>query len=299
MTQRPERTAARERQRPRLHHQVDGRGPRVLLLHPIGLDLRCFEPLVAELAGRHTVLRVDLRGHGKSPSGLPAPALEDYAEDVHALLTEIGFLPTAVVGFSFGGMVAQLLALDHPQDVSALVIAACAATLEADGRRILAERGATAERHGMSTVLDATTARWFSPEFLARGDDRDVRQQLATLAVGTWADAWRAMSTIDAAARLHEVKVPTLCLAGGADQSAPPDTVRQIARRIAGSRFEVVAGAPHMLFIEHRREVAAILDDFLGRTATAGPNAVARSYAAGDDQPGPSVGTGTVLQPRS
>jgi 3-oxoadipate enol-lactonase len=271
----PECTAVQANQRPRLHHRLDGRGPRVLFLHPVGLDLHCFEPLVGELEERFTVLRVDLRGHGKSPSGPPAPALQDYAEDVHALLADIGFLPTAVVGFSFGGMIAQLLALDHPEDVSALVIAACASTLEPDGRRILAERGTTAERHGMGAVIDATTARWFSPEFLGRGDDRDVRDQLGTMAAGAWADAWRAMSTIDAAARLQEIAVPTLCLAGGADQSAPPDTLLQISRRITGSRFEVVAGAPHMLFIEQHREVAAILDDFLCRAAASQPTRVA------------------------
>jgi 3-oxoadipate enol-lactonase len=271
----PKHAAARTNQRARLHHRVDGRGPRVLLLHPVGLDLRCFDPLVGELAGRFTVLRVDLRGHGKSSSGPPGPALKDYADDVHALLADTGFLPTAVVGFSFGGMVAQFLALDHPEDVSALVIAACASTLAPDGRQMLAERGTRAERHGMGAVLDATTARWFSPEFLARGDDRDVREQLAAMAPGTWADAWRAMSTIDTADRLPEIAVPTLCLAGGADQSAPPDTVLQISRRITGSRFEVVAGGPHMLFIERRRDVAAILDDFLRATATSRPTRVA------------------------
>jgi 3-oxoadipate enol-lactonase len=270
-----ERSALAANQRVRLHHRVDGRGPRVLLLHPVGLDLHCFEPLVEELAPRFTVLRVDLRGHGKSPSGPRGPALEDYADDVHALVADIGFVPTAVVGFSFGGMIAQLLALDHPQDVSALVIAACASTLGSEGRRILAERGTLAEQYGMGAVLDDTTARWFSPEFLARGDDRVVREQLGTMAAGTWADAWRAMSTIDAAARLQEIAVPTLCLAGGADQSAPPDTVLQIARRINGSRFEVVAGAPHMLLIERHGDVTAILDHFLRQAGTSQPTGAA------------------------
>lgn len=249
--------------RPRLHHRVDGDGPRVLLLHPVGLDMRCFDPLAAELAREFTVLRVDLRGHGRSPAGSPAPALEDYAEDVHALLEEIGFLPTAVVGFSFGGMIGQLLALDHPEDVSALAICACASTLDPEGRRTLAERGTVAERSGMDAVLDVTMARWFSPGFLQQGHDRDVRGQLQALDVRSWAEAWRAISALDAAARLQEIDVPTLCLAGGADLSVPPDTMREASRRIRGSRFEVVAGASHMLFIERHQEVAAILGDFL------------------------------------
>jgi 3-oxoadipate enol-lactonase len=246
-----------------LHHRVDGEGPRVLLLHPVGLDLRCFEPLAAELAREFTVLRVDLRGHGRSPAGPPGPTLEDYAEDVHALLADLDFLPTAVVGFSFGGMVGQLLALDHPEDVSALVVAACASTLSPDGRRTLADRGAVAERSGMDAVLDVTMARWFSPDYLRRGDDREVREQLQALDVRIWAEAWRAMSALDAAARLPEIAAPTLFLAGGADLSASPDAMREASRRVGGSTFEVVAGAPHMLFIERYQEVAAILSRFL------------------------------------
>jgi 3-oxoadipate enol-lactonase len=255
--------AACESRRSRLYHRLDGNGPRVLLLHPVGLDLRCFDPLVGELAHRFTVLRVDLRGHGRSAAGPAKPGLEDYAEDVHALLTDIAFAPTAVVGFSFGGMVSQILALEHPEDVSALVIAACASTLEPEGRRALGDRGATAEQQGMDAVLDATMTRWFSPDFLERGDHRDVRDQIRAFDAGVWAEAWRAMAAIDASPRLHEIAVPTLCLAGGADRSAPPDVLRQTSRRIRGSRFEVIEGAPHMLFIERHREVAAILDDFL------------------------------------
>lgn len=258
-----ESRAARASRRPRLYHRLDGAGPRVLLLHPVGLDLRCFDPLVAELAHRFTVLRVDLRGHGRSPAGPANPALEDYAEDVHALLTDISFAPTAVVGFSFGGMVSQLLALDHPEDVSALVIAACASTLEPNSRRALAERGAAAEQYGMDAVLDSTMTRWFSPEFLERGDERDVREQIRGIDVGVWAEAWRAMAAIDAGPRLPEIAVPTLCLAGGADRSAPPDILRQTSGRMRRSTFEVIAGAPHMLFIERHREVAAILAGFL------------------------------------
>jgi 3-oxoadipate enol-lactonase len=248
---------------PRLHHRLDGAGPRLVLLHPVGLDLTCFDTLVADLGGRFTVLRVDLPGHGKSPPPAAAPTLADYAEDVHALLRWLNFAPAAVAGFSFGGMVAQVLALDHPEDVSAVVISACAATLPEESRRILADRGAIAERDGMPAVVDATLARWFSTAFRERGDDRPVRDQLVRVDPQHWAEAWRAMAAVDTMPRLHAITVPTLCLAGAADVSAPPNTLRAIADRINGARLEVVADAPHMLFIEHPRTVANVLTSFL------------------------------------
>ena len=95
-------------------------------------------------------IRVDLRGHGASPTAPPALALADYAEDVHALLTRLRCAPAAVVGFSFGGMLAQVVALTYPQDVNALVISACPSTLSDEGRAVVAGRGAQAERRGMA-----------------------------------------------------------------------------------------------------------------------------------------------------
>ena len=58
--------------------------------------------------------------------------------------------------------------------------------------------------------------------------------------------------------------VPTLCLAGEADQSATPDTLRAIASRISGARLEIIRAAPHMLFLEYPQAVAAVLSNFLG-----------------------------------
>ena len=247
-----------------LNYRLEGAGPRVVLLHPIALDLTCFDALAARLCAAFAVLRVDLRGHGSSPSSPAAPTLEDYAEDVHTTMVGLNFTPAAVVGFSFGGMLAQVLALNHPEDVSALVISACASTLTGEARRILADRGALAEREGMSAVVDATLARWFSGSFRERGDDGAVRKRLLETDPRRWAEAWRAMSAIDTAPRLGAIAVPTLCLAGEADQSAPPDTLRAIASRISGARLEVIPGAHHMLFLEYPQSVTAILADFIG-----------------------------------
>src|SRR5205085_4976413 len=101
---------------------IDGSGPHVLLLHAVGMDLTLLDALAAILAKEFTVLRADLRSHGKSPY-VPAASLRDYADDVHALLVKLSFAPCAVAGFAMGGMVTQALAVSYPQDVRALVLA--------------------------------------------------------------------------------------------------------------------------------------------------------------------------------
>lgn len=249
--------------KPLLHYDIQGSGPHVVLLHPVGLDLTCFDPLAAMLSKRFTVLRVDLRGHGRSTLTYPAQSLEEYAEDVHALLGSLDFAPAAIVGFSFGGMVAQVLALSYPEDAAALVIAACASTLSDEVRRVLAERGTQAQREGMSSVLETTLQRWFSTAFQERDGVRHVRECLLAADVDAWAQAWRAMSAVNTLPRLSAIRVPTLCLAGEHDVSAPPHTLEVIAQNINGARFEVVPGAPHMLFIQQPEMVSRILVEFL------------------------------------
>ncbi len=92
-----------------LNYEVGGNGPHVVLLHPVDLDLTFFTPVACILREDFTVLAVDQRGHGRSPLTEPAHSLVDYAEDIHVLLSRLSFAPSAVVGFSFGGMVAQEL----------------------------------------------------------------------------------------------------------------------------------------------------------------------------------------------
>lgn len=249
----------------KLHHRIDGAGPRVLLLHAVGIDLTFLDAVAAALAKEFTVLRADLRGHGKSPHH-PAAGLADYADDVHALLTELNFAPCAVAGFAFGGMVTQALAVKYPQDVRAIVIASCPSAQTPESAKLVAQRGADARRDGIGSILDVTMRRWFNDAFVDAGGDKAVRERLLTTDVNGWADAWNAMATIDTAARLKEIKVPALCLVGEFDKSSPPPVVQKIADAIPGARFAVIPGAPHMPFIEQPAETAKVVGDFLRAT---------------------------------
>lgn len=246
-----------------LHHRIEGSGRQLLILHPVGLDLTFFDPVAAILNRNHRILRVDLRGHGQSADLPRADSLADYVDDVHHLLQERDFAPTAVVGVSFGGMVAQMLAVEHPGDVDALVVCACPCTVPPEGRVAMEERAAAAKTGGMAAVLDATLERWFTDAFRASGGAEATRARLLSDNVAGWAAAWQAIATLDVGPRLHEVRAPTLCVAGELDRAAPPDVLAAIAERIPGARMAVMAGAPHMLMIEQPEAFAALVDDFL------------------------------------
>ena len=245
-----------------LNHRIDGSGPRVLLLHAVGMDLTLLDALSAILAKEFTVLRADLRGHGKSPYA-PAASLADYADDVHALLVNLSFAPCAVAGFAMGGMVTQALAVKYPQNVRALVLANINHEQTSEGRAALLTRAADARRDGMEKIVDTTMQRWFTGPFIARGGDVAVRERLRTDDVRAWSDAFAAMANVDTAPKLKSIKVPTLCLAGEVDKSTPPPVVKAMADAIPGSRYVVIPGAPHMPFVEMPDTVATVVGGFL------------------------------------
>ena len=252
-----------EMTKPLLNHRIDGNGPNVVLLHPIGLDFACWDDVVKLLAGRYRVLRVDLSGHGASPPAASGGTLADYAEDVHALLAHLRHTPTAVVGLSFGGMITQALALAHPEDVSALVICGCPCTLPDAGRQMMAERVASAESDGMAPAIETTLERWFTKDFMAKGGGEPTRRRLLADDPNEWARGWRAIAQLDTAPRLNEIKVPTLCIAGELDPASPPAALGEIAKRIEGAQLAVLPGAPHMMQIERPKEFAATVGAFL------------------------------------
>ncbi len=76
----------------KLNYILEGNGENVILLHPVGLDLTCWDAVAVQLAGEYRLLRVDLRGHGGSPRVDRELELADFASDVNELIRELDFV---------------------------------------------------------------------------------------------------------------------------------------------------------------------------------------------------------------
>lgn len=246
-----------------LNHKITGEGMPVVLLHPVGLDLTSWDAVQDDLSADHKVLSLDLRGHGKSLWVEGASSLEDFADDVSRLLSELRFGPVAVVGLSFGGMLAQTLAIAHPYQVSALIACGCGDTLAPALRPMMLERGRKALANGMEVVVEETLERWFTPDFRKAGGDAATRARLLHNDVRAWAASWQAISGLDMEGKLAALRIPALAVAGELDLAFPVAAVRKVAADIPGARFAVLPGAPHMMQIEQPDALLALIRDFL------------------------------------
>lgn len=247
----------------RLKYALDGRGPAVLFLHPVGLDLTWWEAQVEALRSEFQVVRLDFRGHGKSAVAPPPYTLADFAADAHALLDSLRIGSAHVIGLSLGGMVAQVLALEYPDDVRSLVLSNTLCTLPPEARQAMRARGETAEQSGMAAVIEPTVERWFTRGFLDSALVARCRRHLLAHDVGAWASTWRAIADLDTMSRLGEIHVPALVTTGDADVSTPVAAAQLLANAIPGAVLKIMSGAPHMAPYERPELFNSLILEFL------------------------------------
>lgn len=249
-------------------------GQAIVLLHPVGLDGHVWTTLSGLLAPQFTVIVPTLRGHGAAAGSVSSPPwrMQDLAIDVHELLRTEQLGPAHIVGLSLGGMVAQQLALDFPQDVASLVLIGTAPGFDGAGSTVLRERGRRAVDGGMSAVLEETLTRWFAPVGRNSALARDVGQRLASNDPRIWAATWDAMADFDVRQRIAELRHTVLVIGGSDDVSIPPAVSTALADGLPNAELHIVPGAGHLGVLEHPEDYAPLITSFLHRAIAPPPS---------------------------
>lgn len=229
--------------------EVPGRpgSPTVVLLHgwtaTAALNwLWTFEPL----SQHFNVIAPDLRGHGRGPRTRRVFRIDEAADDVAALLVELGTGPVIACGYSLGGPVAQQLWRRHRDLVSGLVLCATGARFVRDTR----------ERLAFCALMTAAAATGRAGSLAGRlpGVHLPVPQIGVPGNLPQWAagevsrHSWRmlleaghAISTYDARRWLHEIDVPTTAVVTTRDRTVSPELQHEMAAAIPGASIVPVA----------------------------------------------------------
>jgi 3-oxoadipate enol-lactonase len=236
------------------HYLMEGPAgaPVVTLSHSLAASLEMWEPQIPALTAGYRVLRYDTRGHGGSEV-VPGPyTLETLADDVLGLLAALGVERTHFVGLSMGGMIGQALALKRPGALASLVLADTACRMPPESGPLWDARIAMAKRQGMAALAEGTIERWFTAPFIERAPeivDR-VRMLIRTTPPQGFVGCAHAIRALDYAARLHEIRVPTLIVVGQEDQGTPVAASELMHAAIAGSQLVVLPSAAHLSNVE-------------------------------------------------
>jgi 3-oxoadipate enol-lactonase len=240
------------------HYVLEGpeHAPVLLFASSLGTTHAMWDPQAAALKDEYRVLRYDHRGHGGSPVPPGPYAIDDLAGDALALLDELGIERATFVGLSIGGAVAVTAGLRAPERFERLVLCSTAAHFPPPEQ--WAERAATVRAHGVEAVADGALERWLTPEA-----PQEVRERLRAMLVATpregYAACCEALAGYDARARLGELAMPVVAIAGADDPTAPPAALQAIVDAVPDGRLHVIDRARHLTNVERPEEFTDVL----------------------------------------
>jgi pimeloyl-ACP methyl ester carboxylesterase len=254
-----------ERSEISINYEVSGSGPRVLFFNGSGATLKSTALLIGALAKTCTVLAHDQRGLGETSIPDGPYTMAQYAHDGAALLDHVGWDTCAVVGISFGGMVAQEFAVSYPQRVEKLVLLCTSAGGDAGSSYPLHELGTLPADERAARITTLTDTR-FTPEWLATHPDDAamVAMRNEQAAVPKSKDTIKgemlqlgARIGHDVSDRLHHVSAPVFVTAGRFDGIAPVSNSEEIVKRLPNATLSIYEGG-HIFTAQDRQAIVDI-----------------------------------------
>jgi 3-oxoadipate enol-lactonase len=252
-----------------LAYYVDGGGPPVLCIMGLGGRGTDWNPaFVGAMAPRFEMIRFDNRGTGKSDRPEETYSLDVMADEAVGILDVLGRGRAHVMGVSMGGMIAQLVALRHPDRVDRLALIAthaggasvtpptpaAMAVLMGDRSRPPAEM----VRESMTTIT--------GPGFAARHPEAIDAIVANAVAQPTppvvFARQMQAIMESDRSARLTDIRAPTLVIHGAEDPLVPYPNGELLAREIPHARLVTLPGCGHMPMWERPDALVRALSSF-------------------------------------
>ncbi len=256
----------------KLYYEMAGEGKTLVLCHAGFVDSGMWDAQWAEFSRSFRTVRFDMRDYGRSDR---APGPVSRRKDLKNLLSGLGIERAALVGCSMGGALALDFALEHPEQVEALVLVSTAPSgfqMQGEPPRTLLEMISAAQQGDLERTAELQLRIWVDGPFRQPEQvNPAVRQQAAAMnripvEHGTWGkvDA-RPLDPLDppAAERLGEIHVPTLIVAGALDDPELLRAADVMAREILGAQKVILQGGAHVPNMEQPVEFNRAVLEFL------------------------------------
>jgi len=235
----------------RIFYDTFGRpdGEPLVLIMGLAVDRWGWTRQRSRLARRFRCISIDNRGSGLSDKPHGPYDVFTMAADVAAVLDAEGIESAHIMGYSLGGVLAQVLGVRSPERVRSLVLASTACRVKDWRREVLGDWSQLIEASGVRAfalenlrwVAAARHMRWITPlapafaPLMVRAPGHGIQGQIRAL----------AGITEQVHEELQAIAVPTLVIVGSQDILTPVADSEEIAHRIAGSRLQVISGAAH------------------------------------------------------
>lgn len=245
-----------------------GKGNVVLLIHGFLEDLSMWTDLTSHLDKRYRVISVDLLGHGKSDCYGYVHTMEDQADMLFALISELRLRKISLIGHSMGGYIALAFAELYPDNVRSLILLNSSAQQDTPERKINRDRAIDVVKKNSSTFIKMATQNLFDTnahKLFTNEIEAFTQQALKTPLQGVIAALEGMKTRIDREALLHFSPYPKLVIASENDTIIPLNDIKNQIQD-ADVTFEVIPGG-HVSTIEQKTAVASTIISFLKKNS--------------------------------
>lgn len=253
-----------------INYSVEGQGEPLIMISGAGADHTAWRYQVGSFKKHYRTITFDNRGVGKSDKPAGPYTFKTMADDTIGLMDHLNIEKAHVLGVSMGGMIAQELAINHPERVNKLVLGCTFArrdetsgfspevnkAIEAYER---SSRDGASQRRLAGLMIDLGINKWSYRVFILPLLKITIR---FTAPKGV-AEQFEALLAYDAADRLGMIKASTLVITGTEDRTIKPTSSEVIARFVPKAKLVKVPGGGHNFPIEMRGEFNREVLDFL------------------------------------
>jgi pimeloyl-ACP methyl ester carboxylesterase len=242
---------------------VDGEGEAIIFLHGDGFDSREFENYVQKFSKSNNVIRVDLRGFGKSD--LPGKSPYSFHNDVLKVMDELKIQSGVIIGHSLGAAVGIDLAIASPDRVKALILISPGLggyKYSPDVTDGINKTVALAKSGDLANAREL----WMKHPLL-QSNDPEVRERIRQMVSFSSGYRWYGENQPEklhplAAERLSEIKCPTLIILGQQDCPDMSNIAKKIQLSVTNSKLEYVSGG-HMAVMENEVKIGELIYELI------------------------------------
>lgn len=245
----------------RLAYRRAGQGEPLVLIHSLGTNAQLWDEQIARWSRRFDVIAVSARGHGGSTNrgGVTMAAL---AEDLRAVLGQLGVARANFVGLSMGGLICARLHALAPALMGRLVISGSFVTLGAPGLQRVRDLEQRLPALGMARYGEVYAAETLLPSTPRRYHDA-LAGWIAATDQAAYLQTARSIFGEDVGPCMGAMRLPVRVLVGAQDQRTPVAHARHIAETIPGATLEIIDGAGHLANLDAADRFCAAVEAHL------------------------------------
>lgn len=250
-----------------INYEVSGPdgAPWITFSNSLAADLSMWDPQCKFFEKRYRILRYDTRGHGKSTSPQGPYTLDMLGDDVIELWDNLKIGKSHFVGLSLGGMIAQNLALRHPNRLISIAVCDSRADCPEGYKANWHQRIPEVEKFGMAPLIESTVQRWFTDECRAAEPEMidRVKAMIGSTSNQGYIGCAQAILGLDYLAELKNISIPAIFIVGAQDTGTPPEAAKAMHQQVKTSQFVEINPAAHVSNLENPIQFNDAIDNFL------------------------------------